>query len=95
MNELLRGDSNSGETKNRLNKRNSKNIIRNIPRNNISETPNAKFKTNTSFQMGKKINYSNNYNYYNTSVVTDNKVYPTPHNLNKTGDNGSLDQVGK
>ena len=87
LNELLRGDSNSGETKNRLNKRNSKNIIRNIPRNNISETPNAKFKTNTSFQMGKKSNYSNNYNYYNTSVVTDNRVYPTPQNLNKTGDN--------
>ena len=87
LNELLRGDPNSGETKNRLNKRNSKNIIRNIPRNNISETPNAKFKTNTSFQMGKKSNYSNNYNYYNTSVVTDNRVYPTPQNLNKTGDN--------
>lgn len=37
--------------------------------------------------MGKKINYSNNYNFYNTSVVTDNRVYPTPQNLNKTGDN--------
>lgn len=87
LNELLRDDTNGGENKNKLNKRNSKNVIRNIPRNNPSESPNIKFKTNTSFQMGKKINYSNNYNFYNTSVVTDNRVYPTPQNLNKTGDN--------
>ena len=87
LNELLSNDTNSGENKNKLNKRNSKNIIKNIPRNNVSQSPNLKFKTNTSFQMGKKINYSNNYNYYNTSVVTDTKVYPTPQNLNKTGDN--------
>ena len=86
LNELLRDDTNSGENKNKLNKRNSKNVIRNIPRNDFNQSPNIKFKTNTSFQMGKKINYSNNYNYYNTSVVTDNRVYPAPQNLNKTGD---------
>ena len=86
LNELLRDDTNSGENKNKLNKRNSKNIIRNIPRNDIGQSQNINFKTNTSFQMGKKINYSNNYNYYNTSVVTDNRVYPAPQNLNKTGD---------
>ena len=84
LNELLRSDTNSGENK-KINKRNSKNIIKNI--NNVGQSPNIQIKTNASFQMGKKINYSNNYNFYNTSVVTDNRVYPTPQNLNKTGDN--------
>ena len=87
LNELLRDDNNLEENTNKTkNKRNSKNVIRNIPKNNVSQSPNVPYKTNTSFQMGKKINYSNNYNYYNTSVVTDNRVYPTPQNLNKTGD---------
>ena len=68
LSEILQNNTNKGlmgENKNTINKRNSKNVIKSIPRNNNNQSLNYRSKTNNNFKLNKNINY-NNFN--NTST---------------------------
>ena len=70
LNELLQNNINKGqnrENKNIINKRNSKNVIKSIPRNNNNQSLNYRSKTNNNFKLNKNINYSN-FNNISTNV---------------------------
>jgi len=78
LSKILQNNTNKdplGEKNNTINKRNSKNVIKSIPRNNNNQSLNYKSKTNSNFQMSKKINY-NIFNNTSTNINSDKMAFP-------------------
>jgi len=78
LSKILQNNTNKdplGENNNTINKRNSKNVIKSIPRNNNNQSLNYKSKTNSNFQMSKKINY-NIFNNTSTNINSDKMAFP-------------------
>ena len=88
LNEILQNNTNKdplGENNNTINKRNSKNVIKSIPRNKNNQSLNYKSKTNSNFQTSKKINY-NIFNNTSTNINFDKMVFPISQTQNNEND---------
>ena len=76
--------------KNIINKRNSKNVIKSKPRNNNNQSLNYRSKTNSNFQINKKINYYN-FNNTSTNIIPDIRIFPI--NQIQNNENDLEDQI--
>jgi hypothetical protein len=73
------------EIKNTINKRNSNNVIKSIPRNNNNQSLNYRSKTNNNFQINKNIN-NNNFNNTSANIISDKGIFPFNQTLNYEND---------
>ena len=75
----------NNKEKNKFSKRNSKNIIRNIPKNNYNLSPSSK---NRSNELGQKIIYNSNISYDKNNItdIHDNRIYSSNLYQNKIND---------
>mgnify|MGYP006873023402 CR=1 FL=1 len=94
LSQILQNNKNKGlfgENKSTF-KRNSKNVIKAIPRNNNNQSLNYKSKTNNNFLMNKKLTY-NNFNNISANIISDKSIFPVNQNQTQYNGNDLGDQL--